>query len=331
MCGLDVYVMLKGWRVAEAMAEVDLHRKLVKMSQYVLVECGCGQSCTSKASQARANKPMGARRLESPHLKILTSGEKWQHSSERAGDGDKESQRRPSSLLCLLPKPTILDQNHVSPRSCACPRASTFCEPLGLLDSTAPLPHRPFAGKERVVAREGSAIDTRIPGRSTSAITDSTFIATIARHSREWVDPSLDRSLSAHSSLQMSNYTQDQGMTISGGGYESRSSAVFAVTVATCSTVFVFARLASRAGIVKKVLLDDYFILAAWVSFAYLGLLRGPLLITTLQSCSPLACHFPSATAPSSASVDMKTMCSIHGRARSGDHNTPSPFYTTLH
>jgi hypothetical protein len=267
--------MFKDWRVAEAMAEVNLHRKLAKMSQYVLVECGCGQSCTSKASQARAKKPMGARRLESPHLKILTSGEKWQHSSERAGDGDKESQSRPSSLLCLLPKPTILDQNHVSPRSCACPRASTFCELLGLLDSTAPLPHRPFAGKERVVAREGSVIDTRILGRSTSAITDSTFIATIARHSREWVDPSLDRSLFAHSSLQMSNYSQDQGMTISGGGYESRSSAVFAVTVAmiTCSTVFVFARLASRAGIVKKVLLDDYFILAAWVSFACLGLL----------------------------------------------------------
>ena len=63
-------------------------------------------------------------------------------------------------------------------------------------------------------------------------------------------------------------------MTISGGGSESRSSAVFAVTVAmiTCSTVFVFARLASRAGIVKKVLLDDYFILVAWVSFVHLGL-----------------------------------------------------------
>jgi len=72
----------------------------------------------------------------------------------------------------------------------------------------------------------------------------------------------------------MSNQTQDQGMTISGGGFESRSSAVFAVTVAmiTCSTVFVFARLASRAGIVKKVLLDDYFILVAWVSFVHLWL-----------------------------------------------------------
>lgn len=70
------------------------------------------------------------------------------------------------------------------------------------------------------------------------------------------------------------NQDQDQGMTISGGGYDSRSSVVFAVTVAmiTCSTVFVFSRLLSRAGIVKKVLVDDYFILVAWVSpslFAY--------------------------------------------------------------
>jgi len=65
----------------------------------------------------------------------------------------------------------------------------------------------------------------------------------------------------------MSNSTQDQGMTIGGGGFESRSSPVFAVTVAmiTCSTVFVAARMASRAGIVKKVLLDDYFMLVAWL------------------------------------------------------------------
>ena len=44
--------------------------------------------------------------------------------------------------------------------------------------------------------------------------------------------------------------------------------AVFAVPVAmiTCSTVFVFARMVSRAGVVKKVLLDDYFMLVAWVS-----------------------------------------------------------------
>lgn len=65
----------------------------------------------------------------------------------------------------------------------------------------------------------------------------------------------------------MSNLSQNQAMTISGGGYDSRSSAVFAVTVAmvTCSTVFVSARMASRAGVLKKVLLDDYFILVAWV------------------------------------------------------------------
>ena len=66
----------------------------------------------------------------------------------------------------------------------------------------------------------------------------------------------------------MSDQDQNQGMTISGGGYDSRSSAVFAVTVAmiTCSTVFVFARMVSRSGVVKKVLLDDYFMLVAWVS-----------------------------------------------------------------
>ncbi|THW00783.1 MFS general substrate transporter [Aureobasidium pullulans] len=65
----------------------------------------------------------------------------------------------------------------------------------------------------------------------------------------------------------MSDQDQNQGMTISGGGYDSRSSAVFAVTVAmiTCSTVFVFARMVSRAGVVKKVLLDDYFMLVAWL------------------------------------------------------------------
>ncbi|KAG9753864.1 hypothetical protein KCU73_g5789, partial [Aureobasidium melanogenum] len=64
----------------------------------------------------------------------------------------------------------------------------------------------------------------------------------------------------------MSNTGQDQAMSMDGGGYDSRSSVVFAVTVAmiTCSTVFVFARMASRAGIVKKVLLDDYFMLVAW-------------------------------------------------------------------
>ncbi|KAG9552099.1 MFS monosaccharide transporter-like protein, partial [Aureobasidium melanogenum] len=65
----------------------------------------------------------------------------------------------------------------------------------------------------------------------------------------------------------MSNTGQDQAMSMDGGGYDSRSSVVFAVTVAmiTCSTVFVFARMASRAGIVKKVLLDDYFMLVAWL------------------------------------------------------------------
>jgi hypothetical protein len=115
----------------------------------------------------------------------------------------------------------------------------------------------------------------------------------------------------------MSDQTQDQGMTINGGGFESRSSAVFAVTVAmiTCSTVFVAARMASRAGIVKKVLLDDYFMLVAWVSLVHLNLLRTSIANHGTKSCSHLACHSLYATVPSLASVDMKTTSSTHGRA----------------
>lgn len=47
----------------------------------------------------------------------------------------------------------------------------------------------------------------------------------------------------------------------------SRSQVVFAVTVAmlACSTIFVFFRMVSRIGIVKRVYLDDYFIILAWV------------------------------------------------------------------
>lgn len=47
----------------------------------------------------------------------------------------------------------------------------------------------------------------------------------------------------------------------------SRSQTVFGVSVATIvlSTVFVFFRMVSRIGIVKRVQVDDYFILLAWV------------------------------------------------------------------
>lgn len=46
-----------------------------------------------------------------------------------------------------------------------------------------------------------------------------------------------------------------------------RSEAVFGVTVAffTCATLFVSLRIVSRACIVRKVTLDDYFMLFAWV------------------------------------------------------------------
>lgn len=48
---------------------------------------------------------------------------------------------------------------------------------------------------------------------------------------------------------------------------QDRSRIVLAVTAATisCATIFVFFRLVSRFGIVKKVMLDDYFIILAWL------------------------------------------------------------------
>lgn len=51
---------------------------------------------------------------------------------------------------------------------------------------------------------------------------------------------------------------------------EDRSRVVLAVTAAaiTCATIFISFRLVSRIGIVKKVMLDDYFIILAWaISF----------------------------------------------------------------
>ena len=47
----------------------------------------------------------------------------------------------------------------------------------------------------------------------------------------------------------------------------NRGPAVFALSAAmiACSSVFVFFRMASRIGIVKKVMLDDYFIIFAWL------------------------------------------------------------------
>ncbi|GAB7342180.1 hypothetical protein MBLNU457_g0434t1 [Dothideomycetes sp. NU457] len=47
----------------------------------------------------------------------------------------------------------------------------------------------------------------------------------------------------------------------------SRSESVFAVTIAffACATLFVFFRLLSRIWIVRKVMLDDWFILLAWI------------------------------------------------------------------
>jgi hypothetical protein len=49
---------------------------------------------------------------------------------------------------------------------------------------------------------------------------------------------------------------------------ENRGPLVLAVTAAllAVSTIFILLRLVSRAGVVKKVSRDDYFIVLAWVS-----------------------------------------------------------------
>lgn len=51
---------------------------------------------------------------------------------------------------------------------------------------------------------------------------------------------------------------------------QNRGPTVLAVTAAmiVLATIFVFFRLVSRIGIVKKVTWDDYFILLAWVRFS---------------------------------------------------------------
>jgi hypothetical protein len=74
-------------------------------------------------------------------------------------------------------------------------------------------------------------------------------------------------------------------MSNDAGDFPNRAPAVLAVTVIfiVCSTVFVALRLVSRGAIVRKVGLDDYFIVLAWVSnacFIFLGL-----------SCSWPGCH----------------------------------------
>lgn len=55
--------------------------------------------------------------------------------------------------------------------------------------------------------------------------------------------------------------------TLSDGDHASRGTAVFTVVVImTClSSVFVGLRFISRAGIVKRFMLDDYFIFLAWL------------------------------------------------------------------
>lgn len=54
---------------------------------------------------------------------------------------------------------------------------------------------------------------------------------------------------------------------MAGGQEASRGTVVFAVVVAmiTLSTIFVSLRFVSRGGVVKRLMLDDYFMALAWV------------------------------------------------------------------
>ena len=64
-------------------------------------------------------------------------------------------------------------------------------------------------------------------------------------------------------------------MAESAGAVPDRGPIVLAVTTAllAASTVFVVLRLISRAGVVKKVSRDDYFIVLAWVRRSHLPVL----------------------------------------------------------
>lgn len=89
--------------------------------------------------------------------------------------------------------------------------------------------------------------------------------------------------------------------TLAGDHASSRSTIVFAVVVAmiSLSTIFVSLRFVSRAGVVKRLMLDDFFMGLAWVCS------RRPLILTIytpVDSLSPLSflyseCPLPSATA----------------------------------
>lgn len=59
-------------------------------------------------------------------------------------------------------------------------------------------------------------------------------------------------------------------MASTNGNYETRGPVVFAVTTAmiVLASTFVFLRVVSRVGIVRRFKLDDYFMVAAWVRLA---------------------------------------------------------------
>lgn len=124
------------------------------------------------------------------------------------------------------------------------------------------------------------------------------------------------------------NSNQPNMASTGGDDHASRATVVFAVTIAmiVCSTVFVFFRMISRAAIVKRISVDDYFILLAWVwQFVWFCLNA-----TNNIRFSPLDCHSPSATVPLSASADMRLMFQTHGKVHSRSRSTLSRFCTIL-
>lgn len=93
----------------------------------------------------------------------------------------------------------------------------------------------------------------------------------------------------------------------------SRGPAVLIVTVIlmALATVFVLLRMVSRIGIVKRVTLDDYFMMLAWVSKAIMAPSR-----TDCDRSLPLVYLLPSAMAPSMASEDIKLIYRRNGTRR---------------
>ena len=103
----------------------------------------------------------------------------------------------------------------------------------------------------------------------------------------------------------------ERAMANTASHLENRGSDVLGVNIAVLcvSTIFVILRLVSRVGVVKRVTLDDYFIILAWVSEEDQGahLMVG---IAGLNRSSSSLSGSPSrsVTVPRSDLEDMKQM-----------------------